>query len=130
MTRASYNYDPQNKSSCGHHFFAIKTRSFAEHRKIAIRERSKRLTRVYPRRLDFLLSYVRHGTRRNKLIFLFVQQNFTWVVDKTECINYSHIHCIVILVIGRSSQDRAIHSRVLLLQWVMQTLGHCHLFTL
>ena len=26
-------------------------------------------------------------------------------VDKTECTNYSHIHCIVYLVIGRSSQD-------------------------
>ena len=26
-------------------------------------------------------------------------------VDKTECTNYSHIHCIVYLVIARSSQD-------------------------
>ena len=27
------------------------------------------------------------------------------MVDKTECTNYSHIHCIVYLVIGRSAQD-------------------------
>ena len=27
------------------------------------------------------------------------------MVDKTECTNYSHIYCIVYLVIGRSSQD-------------------------
>ena len=39
------------------------------------------------------------------MILLFVQLNFTQVVDKTECTNYSHIHCIVYLVIGRSSQD-------------------------
>ena len=39
------------------------------------------------------------------MVFPFVQSNCTWVVDKTECNNYSHIHCIVILVIGRSSQD-------------------------
>ena len=39
------------------------------------------------------------------MILLFVQLNFTQVVDKTECTNYSHIQCIVYLVIGRSSQD-------------------------
>ena len=39
------------------------------------------------------------------MILLFVQLNFTQVVDKTECTNCSHIHCIVYLVIGRSSQD-------------------------
>ena len=39
------------------------------------------------------------------MILAFVQLNFTKVVDKTECTNYSHIHCIVYLVIGRSSQD-------------------------
>ena len=53
----------------------------------------------------FSLFCVRHGTKRNKVILPFVQLNFTWVVDKTECTNYSHIHCIVYLVIGRSSQD-------------------------
>ena len=26
-------------------------------------------------------------------------------MDKTECTNYNHIHCILYLVIGRSSQD-------------------------
>ena len=83
-----------SNGSCGHHFFYIKTRSSAEHRKIAIRERSKRFSTVFTRRLAFLLSYVRHGTRRNKVIFPFVQLNFTWVVDKTECTNYSHtLHC-------------------------------------
>ena len=35
------------------------------------------------------------------MILAFVQLNFTYVVDKTECTNYSHIHCIVYLVIGR-----------------------------
>ena len=39
------------------------------------------------------------------MILPFVQLNFTYVVDKTECTNYGHIHCIVYLVIGRSSQD-------------------------
>ena len=39
------------------------------------------------------------------MILPFVQLNFTQVVDKTECTNYGHIHCIVYLVIGRSSQD-------------------------
>ena len=39
------------------------------------------------------------------MILPFVQLNFTYVVDKTECANYGHIHCIVYLVIGRSSQD-------------------------
>ena len=39
------------------------------------------------------------------MILPFVQLNFTYVVDKTECSNYGHIHCIVYLVIGRSSED-------------------------
>ena len=39
------------------------------------------------------------------MILPFVQQNFTYVVDKTEYTNYGHIHYIVYLVIGRSSQD-------------------------
>ena len=47
VTRASYNYDPQSNGSCGHHFFHIKTRSSAEHSKIANRERSKRFSIVF-----------------------------------------------------------------------------------
>ena len=39
------------------------------------------------------------------MILPFVQLNFTYVVDRTEYTNYGHIHCIVYLVIGRSSQD-------------------------
>ena len=39
------------------------------------------------------------------LFWFLVQLNFTQVVDKTESTNYSHIHCIVYLVIVRSSQD-------------------------
>ena len=102
VTRASYNYDLQSNGSFGHHFFYIKTRSSAEHSKIANRERSKWFSRVFPTRLAFLLL---HGTKRNKVILAFAQLNFTWVADKTECTNYGHIHCIVYLVIGRSSQD-------------------------
>ena len=86
-TRASYNYDLQSNGSFGHHFFYIKTRSFAEHSKIANRERSK----WFSTRLALLLFYVRHGTRRNKVILPFVQLNYTQVKDKTECTNYSHI---------------------------------------
>ena len=41
--------------------------------------------------------YKSFPTRHAFLIF--------YVVDKTECTNYSHKHCIVYLVIGRSSQD-------------------------
>ena len=64
-----------------------------------------RFSIVFPTRLAFLLSNVRHGTRKNKVIHPLVQPNFTKVVDKTECTNYGHIHCIVYLVIGRYSQD-------------------------
>ena len=39
VTRASYNYNLQSNGSFGHHFFHIKTRSSAEHSKIANRER-------------------------------------------------------------------------------------------
>ena len=39
------------------------------------------------------------------MILPFVQLNFTYVIDKTECSNYGHIHCIVYLVIGRLFQD-------------------------
>ena len=35
----------------------------------------------------------------------FCSTKFYLVVDKTGYTNYSHIHCIVYLVIGRSSQD-------------------------
>ena len=77
VTRASYNYDLQSNGSFGHHFFHIKTRSSAEHSKIANRERSKWFSRVFPTRLAFLLFYVRHGTKGNKVILAFVQLNFT-----------------------------------------------------
>ena len=77
VTRASYNYDLQSNRSFGHHFFHIKTRSSAEHSKIANRERSKWFSGVFPTRLAFLLFYVRHGTRRYKVILPFVQLNFT-----------------------------------------------------
>ena len=45
---ASYNYDLESNGSFGHHFFHIKTRSSAEHNKIANRERSKWFSRVFP----------------------------------------------------------------------------------
>ena len=77
VTRASYNYDLESNGSFGHHFFHIKTRSSVEHSKIANRERSKWFSRVFPTWLAFLLFYVRHGTRRNKVILPFVQLNFT-----------------------------------------------------
>ena len=77
VTRALYNYDLQSNGSFGHHFFHMKTRSSAEHSKIANRERSKWFSGVFPTRLAFLLFYVRHGTKRNKVILAFVQQNFT-----------------------------------------------------
>ena len=77
VPRVSYNYDLQSNGSFGHHFFHIKTRSSAEHSKIANRERSKWFSRVFPTRLAFLLFYVRHGAKRNKVILAFVQLNFT-----------------------------------------------------
>ena len=77
VTRASYNCDLQSNGSFGHHFFHIKTRSSAEHSKIANRERSKWFSRVFTTRLALLLFYVRHGTRRNKVILPFVQLNST-----------------------------------------------------
>ena len=72
VTRASYNYDLQSNGSFGHHFFHMKTRSSAEHSKIANRERSK----WFSTRLAFLLFYVRHGTKRNKVILAFVATKF------------------------------------------------------
>ena len=48
VTRASYNYDLESNGSFGHHLFHIKTRSSAEHNKIANREQSKWFSRVFP----------------------------------------------------------------------------------
>ena len=90
VTRASYNYDLQSNGSFGHHFFHIKTRSSAEHSKLANRERFKWFSRIF-RFLAFLCQ--------------------TWYQEEQSdpCICstkfHSHIHCIVYLVIGRSSQD-------------------------
>ena len=54
VTRASYNYDLQSNGSFGHHFFHTKTRSSAEHSKIANRERSKWFSRVFSNKIRFL----------------------------------------------------------------------------
>ena len=65
------------------------------------------------------------------MILPFVQLNFTYVVDRTECTNYGHMYiCALHIWFLIVHLKTAIHSRVLPLQWVMQTLGHCHLFKL
>ena len=54
VTRASYNYDPQSNGSCGHHFFHIKTRSSAEHSKIASREHFKKFLKSFSNKTRLL----------------------------------------------------------------------------
>ena len=117
--------------SCGHHFFYIKSRSSAEHSKIASREQYKRFSRVFSNKIRFLAfqcqTWYQEEQSDTSLCTNKFYSTMCWIKQSVLItVTYIALYNWWLFVHLKT----AIHSRVLPLQWVMQSLGHCHLFIL